>query len=478
MQTITTFFKLFTAFLLTMLFGTSAYAVDIQLDGNITKVYPHDNINTSCKQGDIYRLSNDSNYSGVPFDLLLEVTSEDNEGDELLKFHDHDLSEENATIRPCISIQDYSEQGKGKVLEVLLRAKNETNSSGSNMAYVNFKIIPIKKVKNLTILNGEIDNSIKLSLDKLAFTAFDLDRFFIDPVKYGPKQSNTDTDDVYIPAPGQAKIALHDSEVEIIPSVFIDDREYTKLKGTLENCLDYRYVRRCSGSGILRGNLEFRLQNDNAGGNVRRYTRYSHGVIRYHEALFNSKRRQLDISFESAFLLGQDHGDLPQSYGDAYHEINETLILGSTVADDEETQYSADASADDTNGTDDEDAVSIEGVFGDLTVRAGDTPTFNVMTKGNGYLSAWVDINKDGHFTDDEQIITDVEVNSTDATIKHIENVSIPSTATVGSNFLRVRLSENNGTKATGDGGIGEVEDYVLTIQDSPTPTPTPTPTP
>jgi len=468
MQTIKMFLKLFTAFLLVMFLGTSVNAVNIKLEGSITKVFPQDNVDTSCNTGDIYRLSNTTKYNNKEFDILLKIQNEDNDGDELHSSNSPDKYK-------CLSIKEFritkpnAEPENKKVLHVLLRAKNETADTGNtkyyNRAFINFEIIPIKKDANLTkISEGTVLLADRLSLDKVSFTAFDLDT---DEGKMGSPA--TGSDDIYIKHPGVVALAdVNLSKVTTIEDIELDDKiSYAKIKGYERDCDDRKYDSLCAGTGIINlgehklPSLEFRLQNDNALGTIHKPEEGSFDRSGYY-----SGARLFDISFESAFVPGLDHGDLNQSYGDAFHEINETLILGSIIADDEEETYSKNADADDLDADgDDEEAVKMTGADDDvLRMTAGYPHTsFDITTKGHGYLSAWVDSDKNGSFSDDEQIITDYEVNSTDATVKHIEAM-IASNATVGSNFIRVRLSEHTGTKATDDGGIGEVEDHVLTI--------------
>jgi len=482
MQTITLFLKLFIAFLLTMLLSISAYAVDIQLDGNIIKVSALDgntSDDTTCNTGDVYRLSNTTLYNDKEFDLLLRIVDAKNDGGDLnISSFDHRHAK-------CIEVTNHSDQGKGVTVDFRLRAKNDAdpedgNFSRANKAYMKIEIIPILK----STPPGEVPSFYSrevLSLDKLAFTAFDLD------ITEGYGGHDTGTDDVYIRYPGVAKLDDH-TRVDAT-DINISGESFIKFKGQGRardddgkilspgdngyydaDCQDGQLITECSASGILREGTErliFILQNDNANGYARPYLPDGRPSRTYESA-----KRLMSISFEGAIILGQDHGDMPESYGDAYHEINETLILGNEIADQEEHQYSADADADDIvdeNNTDDEGAVSIAGASGDaLVMTAGYTYTFNVETKGHGYLSAWADSNGDGHFTDEEQIIIDHEVNSSAATIKQIQ-AAVPVNSKTGNTFIRFRLSEHNSTKFSGDGGIGEVEDYTLRIVPSGT---------
>jgi len=362
MQTITLFLKLFIAFLLTMLLSTSAYAVDIQLDGNITKVSALDgntSDDTTCNIGDVYRLSNTTKYNEKEFDLLLRIVDAKNDGGNL------EVSPADHRHAKCISVADHSSEGKGITVDFKLRAKNATdpedgNFSRANKAYLKIEIIPIAKSTPLDEVPSSYSKEI-LPLDKLAFIAFDLDIRSDQRSSDGHRQ-DTGTDDLYIQYPGEG--VLNDETRVDFETITIGNQKFIKFTGQGRakdsagnllhpgdngyydaNCPDRRLVVECSATGIVRegeDRLIFILQNDNARGFTRPRT-YTNRPNRAYE----SAARLMSISFNGAIILGQDHGDMPESYGDAYHEINETLILGSEVADQEEAQYSADASADD-----------------------------------------------------------------------------------------------------------------------------------
>ena len=101
------------------------------------------------------------------------------------------------------------------------------------------------------------------------------------------------------------------------------------------------------------------------------------------------------------------------TYGDAIHEITPAVHLGA-VAPDAETQplYSANADGDDTNNMDDEDGVNFNPALGSANwVLAGARNSLVVTASVNGILNAWIDLNRNGVFTDTgEHIFTELAV--------------------------------------------------------------------
>lgn len=140
-----------------------------------------------------------------------------------------------------------------------------------------------------------------------------------------------------------------------------------------------------------------------------------------------------------------DFGDLPVGYGSAFALADTGLTLGATVDAEAEQQYSDDALGDDITGVDDEDGVTFE-VVGDLAAA-------NVTVNGAGYLTAWVDNDLDGTFTDADVVVRDlyVETGST--------RVTFPAPTDLGV-AARFRIDAT----AEDTVGPGEVEDYRLGV--------------
>lgn len=176
-------------------------------------------------------------------------------------------------------------------------------------------------------------------------------------------------------------------------------------------------------------------------------------------------------NFDFGFLSSSDYGDAPDSYGTtvsangASHAIIAGLRLGSNIDRELNGQPSATANGDDTNGAiDDEDGVQLTTPLG-----PGDTATFNVnvtnTTSQTAYLQAFIDFNRDGDFLDaGEKFVADLPINSAAGLQAIPVTVSVPANASVGSTFVRFRLSNQTGVGATGFVPSGEVEDYSFPI--------------
>ncbi|MCA9190039.1 MAG: hypothetical protein KDA99_30650, partial [Planctomycetales bacterium] len=141
----------------------------------------------------------------------------------------------------------------------------------------------------------------------------------------------------------------------------------------------------------------------------------------------------------------KDFGDAPASYGTAEHTNSATGIPQSRLngAFDAESvaNSSANAQGDDTYGADDEaDAVNANrfapGFAVDLNIGA------NVHSTVGSIISAWVDYNIDGDFNDaGERVITNAVV----ANGNNAFTINVPQTATPGTTFMRVRITDNDG---------------------------------
>ncbi len=159
-----------------------------------------------------------------------------------------------------------------------------------------------------------------------------------------------------------------------------------------------------------------------------------------------------------------DYGDAPTSYGTASSGFLAGLTLGSLWDAEGVPQASTNATGDDTNGIDDEDGIDLTGTR-PLIRGSSNNPIRVTTTNTTGqtaYLQAWIDFNADGDFTDaGELVISNLAVTSAALPLL---NISVPSTATTGSTFARLRLSTTTGLGPTGQSIDGEVEDYQISI--------------
>ncbi len=174
-----------------------------------------------------------------------------------------------------------------------------------------------------------------------------------------------------------------------------------------------------------------------------------------------------------------DFGDAPAIYGDAWHNVLgvSTLQLGVLAGDGETTtQLGGDAGVgadgDDTNGSDDEDALDANGTP-DLNIASTSysLPVDVINTGAAARLVAWLDFDRSNSFDDDEFATVAV---TTSGTVNLVWN-NISSTGpdiSAGATYLRLRLSRDTSVANTtaltsssiGGATDGEIEDYELTI--------------
>ena len=154
-----------------------------------------------------------------------------------------------------------------------------------------------------------------------------------------------------------------------------------------------------------------------------------------------------------------DFGDAPSPYptslaSDGAHHNATGPRLGSSRDPDTNGQPNVSANGDDLAGVaDDEDGV----VFTSALV-VGETATVEVTASEAGMLSAWIDFNADGDWTDDgEQIFTDQALHAG----LNALSFSVPF-APDDRTYARFRLSTSGGLEVGGLAQDGEVEDYAF----------------
>jgi uncharacterized repeat protein (TIGR01451 family) len=163
---------------------------------------------------------------------------------------------------------------------------------------------------------------------------------------------------------------------------------------------------------------------------------------------------------------GLDFGDAPSSYGDAGSAVDDALYMGAGTPDYEDSsQYSVDADGDDADGNDDEDGVSSFPTLEecDSTYSIGVTVTNS--TGADAHLRGWVDFDGNGAFDPDEASDPATVPSGTSGTVT-LTWSSIPADITAGETYVRLRLSTQSlhVDDATDVIGVGEVEDYEITI--------------
>lgn len=159
-----------------------------------------------------------------------------------------------------------------------------------------------------------------------------------------------------------------------------------------------------------------------------------------------------------------DYGDAPDSYGTslasngARHGLSEspTLYLGTGV--DGESDSSFFPLSDDEDSTiNDEDGIQFV-----TNIIKQETAVALVTASAVGYLSAWIDYDRNGRFDSNEQVITD-EITTAGETPYYID---VPDGVTAGESWARFRLASTAGLLATGGTVDGEVEDFLVNLQE------------
>ena len=144
-------------------------------------------------------------------------------------------------------------------------------------------------------------------------------------------------------------------------------------------------------------------------------------------------------------------------------------MLGTAVDTEADGQPEASAKADDFTGfpPDDEDGVEpTPGV--NWTQGFGGTASLDVYPNGEGCVSAWVDWDTNGNFTDGfDQIIANAKISGDGLTAVSFNSFIVPVNPANKSLFIRVRFypldADNSCTSAklpTGIANGGEIEDH------------------
>jgi hypothetical protein len=146
----------------------------------------------------------------------------------------------------------------------------------------------------------------------------------------------------------------------------------------------------------------------------------------------------------------------------AHHLYNPDYYLGNEIDTEKDGQPNPPADGDDTTGpaADDEDGV----VFGSALAQ-GQTAKVDVTASNFGYVNAWLDYNQNGTWGDPwEHVFVDEPVGPGLNTLF----LNVPATALPGATYMRVRFSSEEGLPFYGGAPDGEVEDYLVGIEELP----------
>ncbi len=155
-----------------------------------------------------------------------------------------------------------------------------------------------------------------------------------------------------------------------------------------------------------------------------------------------------------------DWGDAPRPYptwladGGAYAFVDTSIYIGSGIDDEEDGKPDSTAQGDNTNGQ--EDGI----IFLDELVP-GNTACVEITTSAAGYLKLWIDFNRDGDWSDPNDLAADEPANPG----KNLLCFPIPQDAEEGITYARCRYSTTIIESFIGGGGFGEIEDMQVTIE-------------
>jgi uncharacterized repeat protein (TIGR01451 family) len=168
--------------------------------------------------------------------------------------------------------------------------------------------------------------------------------------------------------------------------------------------------------------------------------------------------------FAQLAVVTEDFGDAPsapyptrRADNGARHLLVSGLRLGLEADSEDDGQDNAQATGDDFSGRDDEDGV----VFLTPLFR-GQAVRLAVVASSNGLLSAWLDFNGNGNWSNPgEQIFTNLALLPGTNELSVNVPLSVPSIDT----FARFRFSSAGGLSFDGPAPDGEVEDYLVTLR-------------
>jgi PKD repeat protein len=181
-------------------------------------------------------------------------------------------------------------------------------------------------------------------------------------------------------------------------------------------------------------------------------------------------------SLSLLYTYSCDHGDAPISFGDAAHQLKpDSLALG-TPPDAEamalnQPPHDKDAKGDDLTGKNDEDGV--EQPFDSKLSPTQTSYRVKIFVHNplneTVYECGWIDFNKNGLFDDNEKTSVSGILNGPN----YLTWTSFPTNLTSGDTYARFRISTGiEALQPTGIAPDGEVEDFLIHFNLSPTANP------
>ncbi|WP_154140486.1 GEVED domain-containing protein [Photobacterium damselae] len=170
-----------------------------------------------------------------------------------------------------------------------------------------------------------------------------------------------------------------------------------------------------------------------------------------------------------------------------FHDTSATdIYVGTTPPDtDLDGLPSTNADGDDLDGTDDEDSLGITQLY-ETSTTFSYNQLVNNSSGSDAYLYAWVDWDNSGTFDKDEFVEGGVSTGDPIVIPTGSSNIgtsmlwsTLPTLSSMDEYYLRVRISDqiltdsatgsDEDPRSLGNGGSGEVEDQILTVEIEPT---------
>lgn len=153
--------------------------------------------------------------------------------------------------------------------------------------------------------------------------------------------------------------------------------------------------------------------------------------------------------------------DLASATGELAKFFEPTLRLGASI-DSEDNPWNSttfpasNADWDDTNGTDDEDALDLK----TSTINNYMRVVYVNISPLTSYMSLWIDSDKDGIFEATEKMVKTIPANKTGNAIFDLSSLGLAP----GSYYTRIRYSSASNLGPTGYAPDGEVEDHLIKV--------------
>ena len=149
----------------------------------------------------------------------------------------------------------------------------------------------------------------------------------------------------------------------------------------------------------------------------------------------------------------------------ARHKIVPGFMLGASIDPEPDGQPDPMALGDDNDILYPPPNYDEDGVTFNWPLRIGSPGKITVTVNGGGLINAWIDFNRNGNWDQaGEHILVDFYL----VPGTHELGFIVPAWAIAGHSFARFRLSNQPGLSYTGPADDGEVEDYMVMIEENP----------